>query len=116
MAISVTFLSVIIPITNVEKCTKVGGLAGILKKQKELMGKRVRVDEFLYKDGAMSPADIETIVNFWQDQGLVSTEIKDGKQVWKDLCVVDMASGPTLSCDWLKYDKETFTVRMKGGS
>src|SRR3989344_4400326 len=115
MAIVIKFLSVIIPLANVEKCTSVGGVKGILEKQKEYVGKRVRVDEFLYKDGAMSPADIETIVNFWQDQGLALTEIKDGKQVWKDLCVVDMASGPTLSCDWLKYDKETFTVRMKGG-
>jgi hypothetical protein len=116
MSIKVKYLSVVIPIRNIEKCVKVGGLKGILEKQKEYVGKRVRVDEFLYKDGAMSPADIEIIVNFWQDQGLVLTEIKDGKKVWKDLCVVDMASGPTLPCDWLEYDRETFTVWMKGGS
>jgi len=97
----------------VEKCTQIGGLAGILEMQKEFLGKRVLVDDYLYKDGAMSPADIETIVDFWQTLGLTPTELRDGKQVWQDLCVVDMASGPTLPCDWLEYDRENFVVWMK---
>lgn len=118
MAIKVIYFGVIIPREKVEECKAIGGLNGILEKQKALIGKRVKVDDYLYKDGAMSPGDIGDIVDFWEVQGLVPTEIKDGKEVWKDLCVVDMASGPTLPCDWLEVDQSSYPsppiVWMKG--
>ncbi|MFA5895199.1 MAG: hypothetical protein WC851_05485 [Candidatus Shapirobacteria bacterium] len=118
MSIKVIFYGVVIPLVNVEKCKAIGGVKGILEKQKDSVGKRVLVDDYLYKDGAMSPGDIEDIVDFWQDQGLVPTELKDGKQVWKDLCVVDMSYGATLPCDWLEVDRSNYPdppiVWMKG--
>jgi len=118
MAIKVIYFSVVIPLANVEKCKAIGGVKGILEKQKDWVGKRVLVDDYLYKDGAMAPYGIELIGNFWKDQGLILTELKDGKEVWKDLCVVDMMSGPTLPCDWLEFDRSNYPdppiVWMKG--
>ena len=118
MSIKVIYLSVIIPLANVEKCKAIGGIKGILEKQKDFLGKRVVVDDYLYKNGAISPGDIEDIISFWQNQGLAPTELKDGKEVWKDLCVVDMASGPTLPCDWLEFDRTNYPspplIWMKG--
>ena len=104
MAIIIRFLGVVIPIANVEKCKEVGGFKGILEKEKEWVGKKILYDNLLYKDGAMGSGDIEDIVDFWEKQGLVSSETKDGKIYWKDLCVVDCIGGPTMPCEWLKYE------------
>lgn len=118
MAIKVIFYSVVIPLENVERCKTIGGVKGILEKQKAFVGKRVLVDDYLYKDGAMGAGDIEDIAYFWRDQGLTLTEFKDGKEVFKDLCVVDMLSGPTLPCEWLEFDRSGYPdppiVWMKG--
>lgn len=117
MAIIVRFLGVVIPIKNIEKCKAVGGFKGILEKEKDWVGKKVLYDEHLYKDGAMSPDDIEYIVKFWEKQGLTPFENKNGKKQWKDLCVVDAICGPTLPCEWLKYeayDGGGLCVWMKG--
>jgi len=126
MSIKVIYLGVIIPLVNVESCKAIGGVKGILEKQKDHLGikdqlnKRVLVDDYLYKDGAMGSYGIELIGNFWKDQGLILTEVKDGKEVWKDICVVDMVSGPTLPCDWLEFDNSKYpdppVVWMKGTS
>jgi len=66
----------------------------------------------------MNPDEIGNIVDFWQSQGLIPTEVIDGKEVWKDLCVVDMVGGPTLPCDWLEFDNSKYpdppVVWMKG--
>jgi hypothetical protein len=114
MAIATTMLSVLIPIENIEKCKEIGGFKGILKIQKDWIGKKVLYDKYLYKDGAMSSGDIEDIVKFWEKQGLVPTETIGGVMFWKDLCIVDMFGGPTLKCDWLEYDPKAFVVWLKG--
>jgi len=32
-------------------------------------------------------------------------ELRDGKRVWKDVCVVEATlGGPTLPCDWITVD------------
>jgi hypothetical protein len=114
MAIATTMLSVLIPIENIERCKGIGGFKGILKIQKDWIGKKVLYDKYLYKDGAMSSGDIEDIVKFWEKQGLVPTGTKDGILYWKDLCVVDFLGGPTLKCDWLEFNLQTFSVWLKG--
>jgi len=117
MAIVVRHIGVIIPIKNIEKCKDIGGFKGILEKEKEWIGRKVLYDEHLYKDGAMSPYEIGTIVEFWEKQGLTAYEHKDGKKYWKDFCVVDALCGPTLPCDWLKYeayDMSGMCVWLKG--
>ena len=104
MAIHTHFLNVVIPIEKIEQCHSVGGFSGILEKNKKFIGGKVYFDDYLYRDGGMGPEDIESIVSFWKDQGLVLFEEKNGQQYWKDLCVVDMVGGPTLPCEWLEHE------------
>lgn len=77
---------------------------GILEMNKKYVGGKILFDDYLYSDGAMGSHDVEMIVSFWTEQGLVPFEEKDGQQCWNDLCVVNMTSGPTLPCDWLEFE------------
>ncbi len=105
MAIHTHYLNVIIPVSKIDTSKFVGGLLNHLSENDGLTGKNIYCDEYLYRDGAMGPPDIEQIVKFWEDQGLVLHEEIDGKKHWKDLCVVDMMDGPTLPCDWIEFDR-----------
>lgn len=108
MAIQIMFLSVIIPIDNIERCHKIGGLRGIIKAKQKHVGRRVLIDDYLYRDGAMGSMEIENIVKFWEGQGLEPIgKTNEGKEYWKDLCVVDQFCGPTLPCDWIEVDHKT---------
>lgn len=106
MALSLKFISVIIPIETIEKCRDIGGFKGILEIQKEWIGKKVLYDKYLYKDSAMGSYDIDKIIEFWEKQGLTPTKTQNGKTYWKDLAVVDFVSGLTLPCDWLELEEE----------
>jgi len=96
----------------IEKCQKIGGFEGLLKYHTHLIERQNQKPEEthkigwnheLFRESAMGSWDIDTIVSFWQDQGLVLYEEKDGKKQWKDLCVVDFFGGPTLPCEWLSH-------------
>ncbi len=105
MAVNVRFIAVVIPIAVIEeKCKAIGGLKGALELNKKWVGKKISYDDALYKDGAMSPNDIQIIVDFWEKQGLIPIENRNGKTYWKDLCVIDQFSGATMPCEWVKYD------------
>lgn len=114
MALFLQFISVVIPIETIEKkCKHLGGFKGILELNKKWVGKKILYDQYLYKDGAMGSYDIGIIVDFWEKQGLIPTETKNGKAYWKDLCVVDFVDGATMPCEWLEYDRVTFTAWMR---
>jgi hypothetical protein len=55
----------------------------------------------------MNPADIESLVRVWQSMGLVAFGESEGRRFWKDLCVVDQLTGPTLPCEWLRVARRT---------
>ena len=115
MALALSFISVVIPIETIErKCKDVGGFERILELNKKWIGKKILYDKYLYKDSAMGVDDISLIIQFWKRQKLITTETKDEKTYWKDLCVVDMVDGLTMPCSWLEYDRETFSVWLKG--
>lgn len=116
MAIVIICYGVIVPIANIEKCKALGGFKSFIEKEKLSIGKKMLYDNFLFKDGAMDPYDVQTICKFWVQQGLTEFEYKDGEKCWKDLCVVDSLGGPTLSCDWLNYGiyKGSMCVWLKG--
>ena len=63
----------------------------------------------------MNPDDIGYLVEHWRSKGLDPMEMRDGQQVWKDVCVVEsMFGGPTLECDWLVFDPEQRVAYLKG--
>ena len=114
MAIRLEFINLIIQIKIIEKHYE-NGFKGLLEDVKELIGGKIWYDEYLFRDGAMNPTDIESLVNFWTSKGLTPYEEKNGQKSWKDMCVVEsLFGGPTLSCDWIVFDREDNCVYLKG--
>jgi hypothetical protein len=65
----------------------------------------------------MSPQDAEAIISFWEQHGLKTTIVEDGKEKWYDLCAIDMFGQLMLPCDWIKaenYDGNNFCAYLKG--
>jgi hypothetical protein len=65
----------------------------------------------------MGGADIELLVNHWNDLGFETVQKdENGKFLkWIDVCVYEMFfGGATLECDWIEYDKESQGVFLKG--
>jgi hypothetical protein len=55
------------------------------------------------------------MIQRWTSLGFETIEIKDGHQVWKDLCIVEgLFGGPTLPCDWLEFDPNQRIAYFKG--
>ncbi|MCX6244867.1 MAG: hypothetical protein NTU98_09200 [Bacteroidetes bacterium] len=114
MAIFCEFIDLIIPISNIDKVYE-GGFEKYKSDFIRFFGKTEWHDEFLLRTGAMSPADIQYLVESWEARGLTGVTSADGQKKWKDFCVVEsMFGGPTLPCDWIEFDRETRSVHYKG--
>ncbi len=73
----------IIPIENIDKVYP-GGFKKIREDNLGDFSKRLWNDDFLFRDGAMSPMDIEFMIKKWEDLGLVGVIEKEGQKQWKD--------------------------------
>lgn len=116
MAIQLEFIDFIVPRSVIE-AKYPGGWLQCLKDHERLIGGRVWYDEYLFRDGAMNPMDIESLVNEWQSMGFnTHKENEDGMPIeWLDVCVCEgLLGGPTLKCDWLDVDLNTRTASLKG--
>ena len=113
MAIQAEIISVVIPLSNIEKCKEIGGVKGTLDKHINLLGGKILVDDYLYSEGTMEIREVSSILEFWQAQGLQLQEQINGKPVWKDICVIDSSKGPSIPCDWLEFDKQTKCFWLK---
>ena len=58
--------------------------------------------------------DMQALVEEWSSYGLIPMIKNSGQQQWRDLCVVDTLQGPTLSCDWLTWDRKDRSVCLRG--
>jgi len=114
MAIVTEYLDFIVPIKVIEQKYP-GGWAQCLEDHKNLVGGRVWYDEYLFRDGAMNPMDIESLVNDWTDLGFTCMVDKDGEKIWQDVCVFEgMFGGATLPCEWIDYDSQKRIAFLKG--
>jgi len=111
MAVELEFISLIIPIEKIEKKYP-GGFNQYKKDNSELIGRRIWYDDYIVRDGAMNPMDIEYLIKQWEELGLVGIIEENGYKRWKDLCVVDYFGGITLPCNWLLH-KENFVYHEK---
>ena len=68
MAIATEFIDFIVPIETIRQKYP-GGWEQCLKDHENLMNGRVWFDEHLFRDGAMGPLDIESIVERWEAMG-----------------------------------------------
>ena len=114
MAVKCEFIDFIIPISNIDKVYE-GGFKKFKSDNIGYFGKRFWNDEFLFRDGAMSPIDMKLIAKEWEDLGLKGVIEVNGEKKWKDFCVFEMLSGgATLPCDWIEFDEESRSVYYKG--
>jgi hypothetical protein len=101
MSIFLQFYNVLIPIKILEE--KVAPIEEIMKwKDKERNGYKPFHDKHLYHEGAMGPDGIERIVDFWQEKGINPFVIKNGKEYWDEMCMVDSFGGVSAPCDWIE--------------
>ncbi len=114
MAIALEFLDFIVPISAIR--TKYpGGWEQCLRDHESLVGGRVWYDEYLFRDGAMNPVDIGTLVEEWTELGFSPMTKRNGKSVWQDCCVVEsLFGGTTLPCDWIEFAEDGQSAYLKG--
>ncbi len=104
MAIQLEFINFIVPRnTIIDKYP--GGWVKCLSDHANLIGGRVWYDEHLFRDGAMNPMDIGSLVEEWTQLGFQAHLGDDSPEQWVDVCVVEaLFGGPTLPCDWIEID------------
>jgi len=115
MAILSMFYSIIIPIENLRKILTKNELQKILLEK--YPGGEAWFDNYLYREGSMSPSDNERIIKFWESKGIITMETRNGQQYWKDLCLVQFPDPePTLPCDWVEifYEDNFYYTNLKG--
>ena len=93
-----------------------GGWEQCLRDHQHLMGGRVWHDEHLFRDGAMSPVEMQEMVTRWQGLGFETLRaIGERNFQWVDVCVSEsMFGGPTYACTWIAFDEVTGGAYLKG--
>ena len=103
MAIALEYFNFIVRRSTIEEKYP-GGWDQCLIDHASSLGTRVWYDEYLFRDGAMNPIDMENLVNAWRDIGFQSVLI-NGEKKWLDCCVIDERFDTlSLSCDWIEID------------
>lgn len=104
MAIQLEFINFIVPREVIEKKYP-GGWGKCLADHATLIGGRVWYDDHLFRDGAMNPMDIESLVESWKARGFHTHDGKEHPTKWVDVCVAEaLFGGSTLPCDWLQVE------------
>ena len=111
MAIWLHFINVLVPITTIEKKLKVD-----FEEFFEKYNKGIKFhDKHLFATGAMGAEHIEEIVKYFESKGLTTIELIDGKEHFKDLCVVEVLfGGSTRPCEWLEFNASDSSAWLKG--
>ncbi len=113
MAIQLEKINLIIPIKQINLCYP-GGFELFREHHKAKFGENFWHDMHLFRDGTRNAEDMETLVLFWQQKGLVPYVEQNGKRKWKDMFVIDAAKAePTLPCDWIEIDQKNKCVFHK---
>ena len=116
MAIACEFIDFIVPV-KVIKDKYPGGWEQCLKDHDYSIGRCIWYDEHLFRTGAMSPMDIESLVTHWKELGF-ETHKEDGSgnpTEWVDICVYEaLFGGETLPCDWIAFDDKANGAYLKG--
>jgi hypothetical protein len=115
LAVFCEFLNFIVPIDIIREKYD-GGWDQCIKDHQPLIGGRVWFDDHLFRDGAMSPPDMQDRLNYWEQQGLEPFRILNGDKAWKDCCIVEapLGAGPTLPCDWIELSEDGTAATLKG--
>ena len=114
MAIRLEKINLIIPIKNINYSYP-GGFNLFCEHNKSTFAETFCHDVLIFRAGAADPRDIESLVIYWQERGLVPYMEIDGIKQWKDMCVVESSHAePTLPCDWIEIDQDNNCAFIKG--
>lgn len=114
MAVALEFIDFIVPISLIQKKYP-GGWAQCQKDHASFIGKRVWFDQYLFRDGAMNPCDMEDIIQKWQAYGFRPLKDQHGQLVWNECCIVEsLLGGPTLPCAWLALTEDGKSAYLQG--
>ncbi|KPJ98524.1 MAG: hypothetical protein AMK71_11265 [Nitrospira bacterium SG8_35_4] len=113
MAIRLEYINLIIPIKNIN-LSYPGGFELFRAHHQNKFGEAFWHDAHLFRDGAMNAAEVESLVLFWQQKGLVPYDETDGVKKWRDMCIVEsFCTEPTFPCEWLEVDQEDNCVFLR---
>ena len=100
MSIKTEFINFIVPIGTIR--TKYpGGWEQCLFDHSHLLQGRCWHDDYLFRNGAMNPIDIQSLAEDWKEMGFVMTKEVNGQIQWADFCVYEGLFGSAFECDWL---------------
>jgi hypothetical protein len=99
MAVSISFITFIMPLSNVEKYYPEG-----VETFKKEHAEDYEFDNFLCKTATMGWIDMEDIINFWKSLGAVDVTAENGVKKFKDFCLAESFFDDYLPCDWLVSD------------
>jgi len=113
MAIRLEHINLIIPLKQINLCYP-GGFELFHEHYKDKFGENFWHDMHLFRDGTMNIEEVESLISFWRQKGLVPYIEPNGKRKWKDMCVIESSkSEPTLPCDWIEVDQDNNCVFHK---
>ena len=102
MTVALEFINVIVRIDAIRSKYR-GGWDQFIVDHEHRIGPIAWFDDYLYREGAMNPLDIQMLIDEWIDAGLDVYRLENGRPVeWIDICVVEFF-GPTLKCDWISF-------------
>ena len=91
MAINTEFIDLIVPIETIRRKYP-GGWEQCLQDHAPLLGGRVWHDDYLLRDGAMNPMDMQRLVEEWEAMGFTATAEVNGQKQWVDSVLLDLLS------------------------
>jgi len=103
MAILLEFINFVVPIQRIQEIYQ-GGWDAFLDDNSRSIGKVTWHDDHLFRTGTMDPDLMDDLIAKWTKLGFVATELIEGKQVWKDFCVVTSYGVSQYNCPWITVD------------
>ena len=114
MAIRLQFISLVIPVTTLERVLAPEE-SGLLDSQDPLLREMTWRDAYLCRlEDAMNWSDVDEMVARWEARGLQGLVGVGPQQWWKDFAVCASGRGATFPCDWLVYDVADNCVYLAG--
>jgi len=105
MAINLAFIDFVVPISTIKQKYP-DGLERFIYDHRRSLGGVNYFDEHLFHTGAMSGDGITRLKDKWTALGFEETEVVDGKEHWKDFCVLEsLLSRTSRPCPWLMVDE-----------
>jgi hypothetical protein len=106
MAVKLEYYNLIIPIDTIDRFYPGGFKKYIKDYKKEGRLRPFWHDDHLFHDGSMGSYDLEQSVEAWEKLGLVGIAKENGREYWKDFCVLDFMNAPEPDCDWLEFVRD----------